>query len=111
MSTILVATEKTSSPDRAVDCGVSLGSELRLPVVIPHVLTGSTEEEDPGRIEEAVAEWSDVGGYPVTHRVKKGKEDDAIVREARDVSARVIVLGAHRHSLVRDVFGTSTVEG
>lgn len=111
MSAILVAAEKVSAPDDAVACGVALGAELCLPVVILHVVTDASNEADLQGIEDAVATWSDLGAYPVTHRFKAGKEDDAIVREARDVSAKVIVLGAHRHSLLSDLFGHSTVEG
>lgn len=111
MSTILVATERISAPDDAVACGVALGAELRLPVVILHVMPEAPSQADLKDIEAAVAGWTDVGGYPVTHRFKAGKEDDAIAQEARNVSAKVIVLGAHRHSLLTELFGQSTVEG
>ncbi len=110
MRSILVATEKRSGPDSALDCGRALARELQLPLVLLHVLSGTPEKEEQREVEHAVSHWREVADYPVTSRVRSGDQAEAILSVARDAQAPVIVIGEHRDHVIEDLFTKSTAE-
>lgn len=110
MRSILVATDQTSESDPPIECGAALAQELRLPLVILHVFTGTPTAEDREEIARAVARWAEAADYPVKNHVAQGDEHKAIVSQARESGAEIIVIGKHRKSVIGDIFTDSTVE-
>lgn len=107
---ILVATDGASPQDPAVECGIALGRKLKRHVAILRVFDEAPDQQERERFAHAVSRWAEAGGYPASTHVASGEEDAAIVQEARDIAADVIVLGPHRSSLLDDLFGKSMVE-
>ena len=110
MGSVLVATEKRSGPDPALECGSALARELQMPLVVLHVVSGSLEDEERDEIEHAVSHWREVADYPITNRARSGDEAEAIVSEARDTRSPVIVIGEHQDHVIEDLFTRSTVQ-
>lgn len=110
MSAILVATSQTAERNEAVDCGLALSRELDRRLVVLRVFDGAPDPRERERFAEAVSRWAKAGAYPASNRVSSGKEDLAIVEEARRTGSDIIVLGPHRSNLLDDIFGKSMVE-
>lgn len=108
MSVILVATNLHPEGDRAIVCGANLAQQLGGQLIVAHV-TDRPPEQHPRLQQELDAR---VEGLPVlaTCRLLSGPEDEVLLHEARTVGACVIVLGAHRYDLLRELFGKSMVE-
>lgn len=110
MSGVLVATDRTSVRNEAVDCGLALGNELDRRVIVLRVFDELPDSLERERFAEAVSRWAEEGAYPASNRVRSGQEDLAIIEEARQTGSDIIVLGPHRSDLLKDLFGKSMVE-
>lgn len=110
MAGILVATNQESRQDPAVACGLALGKKLERRVGILRVYDEPPSERERERFAVSVSAWAEAGAYPASHHVAAGEEDAAIIRQARELSADIIVLGPHRSTLLNDLFCKSMVE-
>ncbi|HYH20965.1 MAG TPA: universal stress protein [Azospirillum sp.] len=116
MRSILLATDLTPLSDRAVERALRLaGAGGRLTVL--HTIQGDPYaidgEEECRRAETRLraqlgAEGG--GGRGATVVVGIGDPAEEIARHARRASPDVIVLGAHRQSLLGDLFDTATAQ-
>jgi len=115
---ILAATDFSTRSQRALRRAGQLARAEAADLVIIHVV----DDDQPQRLVEmemreservleelisAVSELRDVRCHPI---VVKGDPCDAIVRTAAAQTADLIVMGAHRKQLLRDIFVGTTIE-
>jgi len=115
---ILAATDFSTRSHRALRRAGQLARARAAELVIVHVV----DDDQPQRLVEmemhesermlaelvsAVPEMSDVSCHPM---VVSGDPFDAIVRTAASQTIDLIVMGAHRKQLLRDIFVGTTIE-
>jgi universal stress protein E len=115
---ILAATEFSTRSQRALRRAGQLAQAETAELAIIHVV----DDDQPQRLVEmevresermlreltsAVSELRDVRCHPM---VVKGDPFDAIVRTAAAQTADLLVMGAHRKQLLRDIFVGTTIE-
>ncbi|WP_424629724.1 universal stress protein [Bradyrhizobium sp. SYSU BS000235] len=115
---ILAATDFSTRSQRAVRRAGQLARSAAAELALVHVV----DDDQPLRLVEmemresermlaelisAVRELQDLRCHPM---VVKGDPFDAILRTAADHTADLIVMGAHRKQLLRDIFVGTTIE-
>ncbi len=116
MRQILAATDFSGRSDRAVRRAAMLARESGARLMIVHVV----DDDRDARMIEAemvgaratLGEMKDglAGGAPCEARVELGDPFDGIIRAARECAADLVVMGAHRRQLLRDIFVGTSIE-
>jgi universal stress protein E len=117
MQHVLVATDLSERAQKAVQRGLGLARRYRAPLTVLHVVDPDQPLElrdealDSHRawLEEALGR-QDTEGIEVAIEVVPGPPDGTIVEFARTTGADLVVMGAHRRHLLRDVFVGTTIE-
>lgn len=118
MNRMLVASDLSRRSDRAVRQALHLSRRLKAPLTVLHVV----DDELPAPVFESeceqamaslrgnVEQWGGDDTADVEVRVVGGLDFQAIVEAADAADAALIVLGAHRRNILKDVFTGTTVE-
>ncbi len=117
MKSILIATDLSARSDRALQRAIALADEFSATLEVVHVIDDDYPEPIRRRNEEAALGAIDAcltattGGKTVNARPKviHGRDYEAVIRRADEISADLIVLGIHRHS-DRATFRGATAE-
>lgn len=119
MNRLLVASDLSDRSRRAVASAIGLARRFDATLTVLHVaddsLPADLVERECQRGEAILAELvSEVGGSDLTTPprivAKAGDPFRAIIDEADQLDAELVVLGAHRKRLLADVFTGTTVE-
>ena len=116
MRQILVATDFSERSHRAVRRAVLLARETGARLLVVHVVDDDRDarivEVDTAAARVALEGMKDglFGGLACEARVTPGDPFDGIVRTARESAADLVVMGAHRRQLLRDIFVGTTIE-
>ena len=117
MQHVLVATDLSERAEKALQRGLGLARRYRARLTVLHVVDPDQplqlRDEALGSrqawLEEALGR-QDTEGIAVAIEVVPGPPDATIVEFARTTSADLVVMGAHRRHLLRDVFVGTTIE-
>lgn len=113
MKPVLVAVSLSADPDPAIRRGVDFADRLGTSVIVVHAVGNQTDDqrlaEADSKLTARLAAIRPPRQGEINHSVLAGEEGDAIATVARTCDAALIVLGEHRHGLLRDLFGSSTV--
>ena len=118
MKRILAATDFSTRSQRALrQAGLlarQTGAQLTLLHVVdedqpPHLIQLERAEGE-AILNEQVGSVAELQGIDCRIVVMAGVAFDAILRTAKSVSADLIVMGAHRKQLLRDIFVGTTIE-
>lgn len=118
MNVILAATDFSHRSDRAVRRAAMLaaanGARLDLVHVVdddqPERLVVAEREAAQAILDETLRDWPELRGIEGRALVALGEPFDAIVRSVQESAADLVVLGAHRRALLRDIFTGTTAE-
>jgi universal stress protein E len=116
MRAILAASDLTARADRAVERAARLAAQFDVPLVVLHAVDDALPEPIAERRErEALkAMRAQLDALPVRVRgsakVAFGAAYEAILAEAADLGADLVVMGAHRKGWLRDLFVGSTAD-
>lgn len=103
--TILAATDFQDRPDGALRSGAALARQLGARLIAVH----GTEHGALGAETELRARLADLA-IDAEIRIVRNENAGALLDGVRASDADIVVLGPHRHSLLADLFGSSTVE-
>lgn len=118
MACILAATDFSGRSDRAVRRAGMLAGEIAAELVLTHVV----DDDQPRRLVEAqrreatallaeqIGALAELKGVACRLHLAESEAFDGIVQAADATDADLIVMGAHRKRLLRDVFTGTTVE-
>jgi len=113
---ILAATDFSQRSRRAVRRAAMLARESGARLLLVHVVDDDRSarmvEADAVVARATLGEMKDelTGGAACEARVEMGDPFDGIIRTARASGAELIVMGAHRRQLLRDVFVGTSIE-
>ena len=118
MPDIVAATDFSSRSQRAFRRAGLLarqtGAELTLVHVVdddqPETMVASEKQEADKFLNEQIVSLAELRGLPCRAVVTTGEAFDGILRVAKDVRAGLIVMGAHRKQILRDIFVGTTIE-
>lgn len=118
MNPVLVASDLSRRSDRAVRQALRLSRRLGAPLTVLHVVDDelpapvfeSECEQAMASLRGTVEQWSGGDQADVEVRVVGGLDFQAIVEAADAGDAALIILGAHRRNILKDVFTGTTVE-
>jgi nucleotide-binding universal stress UspA family protein len=118
MRRILAATDFSTRSQRAVRRAGLLARQFAADLVLVHIVDDDQPETlvalETREAERILAEQIDtlpeLDGSKARSLVATGDAFDGILRAATDASADLVVMGAHRKQLLRDVFLGTTVE-
>ncbi|PWB66081.1 MAG: hypothetical protein C3F17_02190, partial [Bradyrhizobiaceae bacterium] len=118
LNIILAATDFSKRSDRAVRRAAMLaaagGARLDLVHVVdddqPERLVAAEREAAQAILDETLRDWPELRGIEGRALVALGEPFDAIVRSVQESAADLVVLGAHRRALLRDIFTGTTAE-
>lgn len=118
MTAILAATDFSARSDLALRRAAILAQTLRMSLILAHVV----DDDRPPELVEGEAEAARrlldreaqhlVAGSGVTarSRIKRGDPFDGILQLAAETNPAIIVIGAHRRTLLKDMFVGTTAE-
>ncbi len=115
---LLAATDLSARSDRAVERAVQLAGTWKAHLTLLHVVSDELPrsalragiDEAEQVLKAQVAPWRE-SGLDVEYVVAKGHDYEAIISEAQKMSAKFIVMGTHRKTLMREHwFGTTLDE-
>lgn len=115
---LLVATDLSSRSELAVQRGAMLARQYQAGLVLLHVVDDDLPveliEEGLGQAEDILRrQVEEIGELPAGRAEMKVVPGDAfktIVEVAQQVGANLIVMGAHRKQLLKDIFTGTTLE-
>lgn len=115
---ILIATDLSGRSEKAVMRGLSLAARFAARVVVVHVvdddqpssLADVEAERSAALLNEMLAPLAGSLGIRPEVRILRGIESEAIRLAADEIDADLLVLGAHRRQILREVFTGTTVE-
>ena len=118
MRMILAGTDLSARSDRALHRAALLAREFKARLLILHVVD---DDQPPALIDQdrrqakalldgQALHLAELANAPPDLLVKVGDPFDIIVRTAREQGADLIVLGAHRKRILRDIFVGTTIE-
>lgn len=118
MNRILVASDLSRRSDRAVRQALHLSRRFGAPLTVLHVVDDelpapvfqSDCEQAMASLRGSVEQWGGGDTANVEVRVVGGLDFQAIVDAGDAEDAALIVLGAHRRNILKDVFTGTTVE-
>ena len=118
MQRILAASDFSTRSQRAVRRAGLLAQQNGAELTLLHVVDDDQpahlvelERSEAGRIlNEQIASVPELRGVACRFVVTMGDAFDAILRTAETTSADLIVMGAHRRQLLRDIFVGTTIE-
>jgi nucleotide-binding universal stress UspA family protein len=116
--TILAATDFSTRSTRAVRQAGLLARLRNTPIAVVHVVDDDQpkelvelEQREAERIiAEQIAAIPELHAVPSRSMVITGDPFDGILRAAATIKADLVVMGAHRKQLLRDVFVGTTIE-
>lgn len=116
MKSIVAATDLSERGNLALQRGIYLASQMRLPLRILHVvdeelptsIRESLQEEAVGVIEQALAGLEKPAGTPID--IVQGRGSSTIRQYAQEHEAACIVVGRHRETTFMDMLRGSTIE-
>jgi universal stress protein E len=117
MQHVLVATDLSERAQKAMQRGLALARRYRAQLTVLDVV----DPDQPLKLRDQaidshriwLEDWlgrQDTEGIEVAIEVVPGSPDSTIVEFARTTSADLVVMGAHRRHLLRDVFVGTTIE-
>lgn len=113
----LVATDFSGRSDRAISRAASLARQLSADLVVAHVVDDDRPEAivESDRIRAAallqeIASRLDLPAERCEWRVATGEAFDGLLRLCEEQNPALLVLGAHRRRILRDVFIGTTAE-
>jgi universal stress protein E len=118
MRQILAATDFSTRSQRAVRRAGLLARQRGADLMLLHVV----DDDQPAHLVELergeaakilgeqVQSVAELRGIPCRHVVTAGDAFDAILRTAETAAADLVVMGAHRKQLLRDIFVGTTIE-
>lgn len=114
---LLAATDLSARSDRAVERAVQLAGTWKAHLTLLHVVSDELPrsalragiDEAEQVLKEQVAPWRE-SGLDVEYVVAKGHDYEAIISEARKMNAKLIVMGTHRKTLMREHWFGTTVD-
>ena len=118
MQRILVATDFSARSDRAIRRAVLLARQFSAAVAIVYVVNDD-QSELLVKAESAAAKKllgaicrsiKDQDGLPCAMELRSGSAFQGILDAARDYAADLVVVGAHRRQVLRDLFIGTTAE-
>jgi len=114
---LLVATDFSQRSDHALERAVMLAQQLSADLLIAHVVDDDrlehVVEADKVRAEtflKVIASKLDLPSGRCEWQVARGEAFDGILRLCEDEAPSLVVLGAHRRRILRDVFIGTTAE-
>ncbi|MBX3506659.1 MAG: universal stress protein [Parvibaculum sp.] len=115
---ILIATDLSGRSEKAVVRGLSLAARFGARAVVVHAvdddqppsLVDVEAERSAALLNEMLAPLAVRFGIQPEVRILRGIESEAIRLAADEIDADLLVLGAHRRQILRDVFTGTTVE-
>lgn len=118
MRMLLAGTDLSSRSDRALHRAALLAREFKARLVILHVVD---DDQPPALIDQdsrqatalldgQALQLAELANARPDVLVRVGDPFDVIVRTAREQEADLIVLGAHRKRILRDIFVGTTIE-
>lgn len=119
IESILIATDLSGRSDKALARGMALAAAYGAKVRIVHVVD---DDQPLSLVEDEVARAADIieaSAKPIAARlgieapeidIWRGLASVAIVKLADEINPDLLVMGAHRRQLLRDVFVGTTVE-
>ena len=115
---LLIATDLSTRSVRALHRGIALARHFGAEATLLHVVEADQPtvvvHEELAQIQRAlddeIAQDLDLAGVRLAIRVVPGAAFQTIVDEAQALRAELVVMGAHRRNLLRDVFVGTTVE-
>lgn len=118
LNSILVATDFSRRADRAIGRAAILARQSGARLVLAHVvdddqpdpLVAAERQAAETALNEMIAVRPELLGLACEAEVVLGDPFDGIVRAARQTAAGLIVIGAHRRQILRDIFIGTTVE-
>lgn len=118
MQRILVATDFSTRSERALRRAVMLARQLCAPLDLVHVvdddqprkLLDARRDAASGFLEQMALGVRKKNGIHCDPRIILGEAFDAIIRVSEELSSDLIVIGAHRRQILRDVFIGTTAE-
>ena len=118
MERILAATDFSTRSQRALRQAGLLARQTDAQLTLLHIVDEDQPphliqlERDEGEtiLKEQVGSVAELQGIDCRVVVMTGVAFDAILRTAKSVSADLIVMGAHRKQLLRDIFVGTTIE-
>lgn len=118
MSNILVATDFSPRADHALRRAAMLAKRGAARLVLAHVVDDDQPEQlvtvaqqaAEGMLDEIIRTRLELRDVSCTPTVMLGEPFDGIVKAARSASADLIVIGAHRRQILKDIFTGTTVE-
>ena len=116
MRQIVAATDFSERSLRAVRRAAMLARESGARLMLLHVVDDDRDarlieaESVVARATLAQMKDGEAGGAPCEARVELGDPFDGIIRTARECAADLVVMGAHRRQLLRDIFVGTSIE-
>lgn len=118
MKRILAATDFSTRSQQAVRRAGLLARQTGAELVLLHIVDGDQPErlvalgQSEGRkiLEEQIAAITELQGVPCRPVIATGAAYEAILRAAGEIAPDLIVMGAHRKQLLRDIFIGTTIE-
>lgn len=117
MESILVATDLSARSAQALRRAMRLATDSGAQLTVAHVIDDDLpgpvilrrRAEAEAMIEQDLRTWPQLPALRVKVAVAAGQGHNEILRMARDRGVKLIVLGIHRHTGVRDLFRGSTI--
>jgi nucleotide-binding universal stress UspA family protein len=103
--TIVAATDLADRPDSALRSGAALAQQFGARLIAVHA-TDDVSKGAGAELQTRIAELP----VEAEARIAPGNDAAALLKATRANDADLLVLGPHRHGLLADLFGTSTVE-
>lgn len=112
---LLVATDLSARSERAVGRAANLARQFKAELVLLHVV----DDDQPPRLVAAARRESeqllraaakDLGGRRPEVLVRAGDPFEVVVQTAGESAVDLVVMGAHRKRILRDVFIGTTIE-
>lgn len=115
---LLIATDLSGRSEKAVMRGLSIAAQFGARALVVHVVDDDQPsslvevevERSAALLNEMLAPLAGKFGVQPEVRILRGIESEAIRLAADEVNADLLVLGAHRRQILRDVFTGTTVE-
>lgn len=118
MKIILIATDFSARSDRAIRRAANLARDNAAQLVLVHVvdddqlerLVAAESQMAEALLNETVGTHPDLSGIACVPIIALGEAFNGIVATAQKTAADIIVIGAHRRQILRDIFVGTTVE-